>query len=173
MADTDPTDERPTEPRGEASPAFLLAQVGAHAAARFAERLREIDLAPAHAGILRVLAATPGITQQELATRLGTPPSRLVALMDELEAKELIGRESHETDRRRYALRLTTKGRAALKSVGRAAREHQTALLAALSEDERSLLAGLLLRVADEQGLSRGVHPGFAGAPAKGPAGRA
>ena len=38
--------------RGE--PAFLLAQLGAHAASQFAERLRILDLAPADAGILRL-----------------------------------------------------------------------------------------------------------------------
>jgi DNA-binding MarR family transcriptional regulator len=72
------------------STAFLLAQVGAHAASRFALRLRELELAPAHAGILRVIAAGSGISQQVLASRLGMVPSRLVALIDELEALGLV-----------------------------------------------------------------------------------
>ena len=42
------------------------------------------------------------------------------------------------------------------------AREHQDALLAALNAGERDLLASLLSRVADQQGLRPGVHPGFA-----------
>jgi hypothetical protein len=42
------------------------------------------------------------------------------------------------------------------------AREHQDALLYALSKAERDTLTALLLRVADQQGLTRGVHPGFA-----------
>jgi hypothetical protein len=56
------SDENCSKPvRGRSAPAFLLAQVGAHAAAKFAERLRAIELVPAHAGILRILAATPAI----------------------------------------------------------------------------------------------------------------
>jgi DNA-binding MarR family transcriptional regulator len=149
------------EPRGSSSPAFLLAQVGAHAASKFAERLRPIGLSPAHAGILRILDAAPGITQQKLAGALGSPPSRLVALVDELEAKGLLERQANETDRRRYALHLTAKGKSVLQTIGNLVPEHQNALLAALSQDERQQLTALLMRIADQQGLRKGVHPGY------------
>jgi len=148
--------------RGHAPAAFLLAQVGAHAAAKFAERLAELDLVPAHAGIFRIVAATPAISQQALATTLRTVPSRLVALIDDLESRGLIERRPHETDRRSYALHLTEKGRATLQAIGRVGREHQQALLAALSQAEQQQLAGLLQRIAQQQGLAPGVHPGFA-----------
>ena len=74
---------KPAQGRSGAA-AFLLAQVGAHAASRFAERLSVLELIPAHAGVFRILAATPAITQQALATALGTLPSRLVAIVDDL-----------------------------------------------------------------------------------------
>lgn len=158
--------ERPdsncTPPKRGPGAAFLLAQVGAHAAARFAERLRDLELAPPHAGVLRILGSTPGITQQALAGMLRTAPSRLVALLDELEGRGFLERRDNPEDRRRYALHLTQQGRSALQDIGRVAREHQAALLSSLSEAERSLLADLLQRVADQQGLTRGVHPGFA-----------
>lgn len=149
------------KPRTRSGAAFLLAQVGAHAASRFAERLAELNLVPAHAGICRILVTTPGITQQALATALGTQPSRLVALVDELESKELVERKPHETDRRSNALHLTESGKSTLQAIGRIAREHQQALLVALSEDEQRHLADLLQRVADQQGLIRHVHPGY------------
>jgi DNA-binding MarR family transcriptional regulator len=138
-----------------------LAQVGAHAAAKFAERLRPLELSPAHAGILRILDASPAITQQTLASALGSPPSRLVALVDELESKELIERQENETDRRSYALLLTTKGRSTLSRIGALVKEHQNELLAALSEAEKHQLAVLLMRISEHQGLRRGVHPGY------------
>jgi len=155
------TGEQPIEPRGSFSPAFLLAQVGAHAAARFAERLRPVGLSPAHAGILRILDAAPAITQQELAKALGSPPSRLVALVDELESKSLVERRANETDRRRYALFLTAKGKSLLQEIGALVRDHQNALLEVLSHDERQQLAALLMRIAENQGLRKGVHPGY------------
>jgi DNA-binding MarR family transcriptional regulator len=144
--------------------------VGAHAASKFAGRLAALRLAPPHAGIMRILAAQPAITQQALASGLGMQASRLVALIDELETRELIDRRENPEDRRSYALHLTEKGRAMLDAIGRVGREHQQALLAALNEDERRQLAVLLRRVADEQGLMPGVHPGYArlGGQAKG-----
>jgi DNA-binding MarR family transcriptional regulator len=151
----------PPPPRGYSAPAFLLAQVGAHAASRFAERLRPIGLSPAHAGILRILEAAPAITQQALAGALGSPPSRLVGLLDELESKGLVERKANETDRRRHALRLTAKGKLVLNNIGGLVREHQNALLAALSQDERQQLTALLMRIAEHQGLRKGVHPGY------------
>lgn len=153
--------EQTLEPRGSSAPAFLLAQVGAHAASRFAERLRPIGLSPAHAGILRILEAAPAITQQALAGAVGSPPSRLVALVDALESKGLVERQENATDRRRYALFLTAKGKLVLHTIRGLVREHQNTLLAALSEDERQQLTALLMRIAEHQGLRKGVHPGY------------
>src|SRR5258708_22175200 len=149
-------------PRGRAGgAAFLLAQLGSHAASQFAARLAQLELIPAHAGVFRILAATPAITQQALATALGTLPSRLVAIVDQLESKGLLERRPHESDRRSYALHLTDKGKSTLQAVGRIAREHQQILLEALSEEEQRTLSVLLQRVAEQQGLIKGVHPGF------------
>jgi DNA-binding MarR family transcriptional regulator len=141
--------------------AFLVAQVGAQAAARFAERLAALDLAPPHAGILRLLAAQPGISQQGLAERLEVFPSRLVALVDELAERGLVERRDDPSDRRAYSLHLTPRGHHQLQGIGRVARQHQDALLAALAAPEREQLASLLRRIADEQGLTPLVHPGY------------
>ncbi|MFL5263866.1 MAG: MarR family winged helix-turn-helix transcriptional regulator [Anaeromyxobacteraceae bacterium] len=153
----------PGSPRGSGAGhlAFLLAQVGAHAAARFAERLAPLGLAPQHAGILRVLGQAAGQSQRALSERLGVLPSRLVALVDDLEARGLVERRDDADDRRSYALHLTPRGREALEEIGRVARAHGDALCAALTEPERAQLAALLGRIAEDQGLLPGVHPGL------------
>lgn len=150
-----------TTKSGPGGAAFLLAQLGAHAASRFGERMAEHDLTPPMAGIIGLLSAAPGTSQQDLAGRLGMLPSRLVAFVDDLEQRGLVQRVRDEADRRRNSLQLTQAGRAALATIGKAAREHEAALCAALSEREREQLARLLGRIADEQGLTRGVHPGY------------
>jgi len=150
---------RPQIPR---STAFLVTQVGAHAAARFGERLKEVDFAPPQAGILRNIAVNPGSSQQALAERLGMAPSRMVTLLDELQARGLVERRHHPDDRRLYALHLTDAGAQAMAAVGRVARAHDDDLLRALDAQERQLLGDLLARVAEDHGLSPGVHPGFA-----------
>lgn len=142
-------------------PAFLLSQVGAHASARFAERLESLGLKPPHAGVLRVIEEADGLSQQALGERLGLFPSRLVGMLDDLEARGLVERRDSPTDRRSYALYLTGAGREALERIRRVGQEHQDALCAALDHQEQSQLASLLARIAAEQGLTPGVHPGF------------
>src|SRR3979490_3589 len=89
---------------GRDGPAFLLAQLGAHAASKFAARMRTIDLTPPLAGVLRFLARNPGSTQRELAEAIGMPPSRLVAMVDELERRGLVHRVRNEQDRRSHRI---------------------------------------------------------------------
>jgi DNA-binding MarR family transcriptional regulator len=146
---------------GLKQPAFLLAQLGAHAASQFAERLGVLELTPADAGILRLLRVETGPSQQELATRLRIHPSRLVAILDNLEKRGLVERRAHAHDRRLYAVHLTKNGDETLEKIGKVAREHQESLLSVLGKEERDALADLLLKVADQQGLIRGVHPGY------------
>ena len=148
--------------RGRES-AFLLAQLGAHAAAQFAERLRVLDLAPSDAGILRLLRVAAGLSQQELATKLKIHPSRLVAILDKLEKRGFVERRANPEDRRLYSLHLASGGDEVLGAIRKVAREHQEALLSTLSGEERETLAALLTRIADQQGLTRGVHPGYQG----------
>jgi DNA-binding MarR family transcriptional regulator len=142
-------------------PGFLLSQLGAHAAARFAERLMVLELSPADAGILRLLRTAAGISQQELSSRLQIHPSRLVAILDNLERRQLVERKPNPDDRRLYSLHLTKEGGEMLQRIGKVAREHQDELLSVLSGEERAKLTEMLQRVADEQGLTRGVHPGY------------
>ena len=88
-------------------------------------------------------------------------PSRLVAFVDDLEARGLVQRVRDDADRRRNSLQLTDRGRIALATIGRVGREHETALTAALTDRERTQLIKLLGRIAEEQGLTPGVHPGY------------
>ena len=64
-------------PRGD-SAAFLLAQIGSHAAKQFAERLASLSLTPPQAGVLRILQRHSPLSQRELAERLRMHASRLV-----------------------------------------------------------------------------------------------
>jgi DNA-binding MarR family transcriptional regulator len=143
--------------------AFLLAQVGAHAAKRFGEQLTPLKMTPPQAGILRMLAGAAGLSQRELAGRMGIHPSRLVAIVDEMEALGLVTREANSDDRRQYALHLTARGREVMGELGGVAWRHNEALLRSLSMEERIALVGLLEKIAGDQGLIPGVHPGYAG----------
>lgn len=147
--------------RARSNAAFLLTQVGTHAALKFAERVAHFDLAPPHIGILNALSSTAGMSQQALSAQLSVMPSRLVVLLDELEERKLVERRDDPEDRRSYALHLTDGGRKMMESIGALAREHNEELLKGLTSEERGKLTELLQRIADAQGLTPGVHPGY------------
>lgn len=151
----DRTDRSPT------GAAFLLSQIGAHAAQQFAERLAELELVPAQAGLLRIIARVPGQSQQVVASHLKTAPSRLVALVDGLEKRGLVERRRNADDRRNYALYLTDGGRKIMARLGTVGRRHEDAICAGLDVAEREQLLGLLNRIAETQQLTPMVHPGF------------
>ena len=141
--------------------AFLLAQLGAHAADRFGQRTKKLGVAPRHAGILRMIATTPSCNQQRLAKRLGVLPSRMVILIDELADKRLVERRRSKKDRRHSELVLTKKGQRMLEKLSRLAAEHEADLCASLTAKECELLAALGRKIVHQQGLTPDVHPGY------------
>lgn len=147
--------------------AFLLAQLGSLAAGQFGERAAALGFSRPQAGLLRLIGREPGLSQRAVAARLGTPASRLVALVDTLEARGLVQRQRNQQDRRNYELQLTSTGQEALRSLDAAAAEHEQAIAGPLTAAERSQLSGLLTRLAAGHQLQPGIHPGFRHLPAK------
>jgi DNA-binding MarR family transcriptional regulator len=141
--------------------AFLLAQLGHHAAALFAEAIASIDLTPPHAGILRAISSSPGPSQQALSVQLGLLPSRVVAYVDELEERGYVERRRNLSDRRLHALFLTPAGKKLMRSLSELARRHEHRMTAALDAGQRDVLRELLTTVAQDQGLTPHVHPGY------------
>lgn len=152
-----PTPQRP------ARVGFLLAQLGAHATAAFADNLRPLGITPAEAGVIRVIGRTPGLTQRQLADRLGALPSRVVALIDSLERKGLAARTRSASDRRAQQLGLTPAGRAMLANLRGAAEAQESAITDGLTPQQRDDLYQLLATVGRLRGLDPDVHPGYAG----------
>jgi DNA-binding MarR family transcriptional regulator len=138
--------------------AFLLSQLGALASSRFAERTREIGLTPSDAGVLRLLGRAPGLSQRSLADRLGAVPSRVVPLIDSLQARGLVQRVRSSTDRRNYELRLTVEGATVLRSLREIAERHEAELLAPLTSEQCAQLGSLLARLAGANALDTDLH---------------
>jgi DNA-binding MarR family transcriptional regulator len=135
--------------------AFLLSQLGAHTAERFAERLRELDLTPAHVGVLRVVGQRPGLSQQALSKEMGTLPSSIVRLVDELEDRGLVERRRSRTDRRQQELFVRDDAGERIAAVLDVVGAHDAEVTAGLSAQERKTLLELLGKLAG-QNLPRG-----------------
>jgi DNA-binding MarR family transcriptional regulator len=132
---------------------LLLVRLGAHAAGLFHQALEPLGIEPRHFGVLMRLAAHEGISQQALASRLGLHPTRMVFVVDELEAHGLVERRRNPSDRRSHALHVTSAGRALLARARTVATRHGATLGKGLTAAERRQLAALLGKVADAQGL--------------------
>jgi DNA-binding MarR family transcriptional regulator len=142
--------------------AFLLSQLGFHSTQLWKDRLAPLGIDPRHVVLLRHVAATEGQSQQALGRAMQIPPSRMVAMIDELERGGLLERRPSPADRRAHALYLTADGRRLLDRLMQVSAEHEAQLCAGLSDSERRLLITLLSQIAAEQGLPTGVHPGLA-----------
>jgi DNA-binding MarR family transcriptional regulator len=143
--------------------AFLLSQLGYHSSRLWQARLAPLGLEPRHVMLLRHVAVEEGRSQQALGEALQIPPSRMVALVDALEQRGLLRRRPDPHDRRVRTLHLTADGRRVLGRVMEISLEHERELCKGLRLAERERLITLLGRVAAEQGLVEGVHPGTAG----------
>jgi DNA-binding MarR family transcriptional regulator len=152
-----------TQRRSSERVGFLLSQVGAFAAARFAERLAALGLQPGDVGVLRLIALDAGLSQQALAGKLGVVPSRVVVLIDDLEKKGLVARLRSAKDRRNYELSLTDAGKDVMAQMREIGSAHEEDVVRALSASERRTLGTLLTKIAESHQLIPDVHPGYRG----------
>ncbi len=147
--------------RAPSTLAFLLSQVGIYASKRFAERIATVGLQPPLFRVLNLVDAAEGESQQAIAARIEIPPSRMVALVDELEQRGLVERRPDPKDRRVRALFLTTEGRRCLARGRKIASQHEEDLTKGMEPADRKRLLDLLQKIVDEQAIGKGVHPGL------------
>jgi DNA-binding MarR family transcriptional regulator len=142
---------------------FLLSTLGFHSHAVWATRLEPLGLDSRQAAMLLQIAAQHGKPQQALSRALGIPPSRVVALVDDLEQRKLLRRRADPADRRVRALHLTATGRRVVRELATISAAHEHGLCVGLEADERAQLVELLRKAASGLSLSATVHSGLAG----------
>jgi DNA-binding MarR family transcriptional regulator len=98
------------------------------------EALQPFDVTARDLGALRVIAAGDRTSQQDVASTLGVDRTSMVALLDVLEAKEIISRRPSELDRRRNLVELTEFGREQFTRAEAAALEAETTITAQLGD---------------------------------------
>jgi len=138
---------------------FLLVQLGAHLAGRFADALAPTGLEPRHVGVLRLLSEHEGLSQQGLGELLGLNATRVVFLVDDMEKRGLVERRRNPNDRRSHALHLTQPGKLALTRAQLLGREQDDDLVARLRAADRKELLRLLQALADQLGIAPHALP--------------
>lgn len=120
----------------------------------FLRRVGEHGVTPGRFGVLILIEANPGLSQSALAAALGIERSTMVTVIDRLESRGWVERNSSKTDRRSYALALTTAGADLLARATPLVRRHERQINAELSEEEKATLIELLERVTGAAGRS-------------------
>ena len=143
--------EQPSIPSALPAPltvwlSYLLRQATLRVQGRVAEALAEHGMRPPHNAVLSMLAGGP-LAQIALATRLQTDRTTMVAIIDDLEAWQLVERRRNPHDRRAHDVSLTELGRARLSEAQDAISTADAAFFGTLTELEQAQLRAMLLRL--------------------------
>jgi DNA-binding MarR family transcriptional regulator len=138
--------------------AFNLSTLGYAVSQGFKKILAPFDLHPREFALLRAVGFQQGQSQQALGERLQIPRSRMVAIVDELEARGLLERRPDPADRRIRELHLTDPGRQLLEQAFQQAVLYEQHVSSPLTVAERDQLLELLGRVSTGLGVGHGAH---------------
>jgi MarR family transcriptional regulator, lower aerobic nicotinate degradation pathway regulator len=137
---------KPPEELGDYT-GFLMTWAAARSRDAFARALVDVGLKPPQFGILTMIAARPGMTQNELVEATDIDPSTMVALLDHLEVAGLAERRPHESDRRKRSVYLTAQGKRTLAKGKEAALRVGDETFTRLTSEERVELHRLLRKL--------------------------
>lgn len=117
--------------------------------ADFADTMDGAGISPGLFGILVIVDANAGLTQQALANAAHLDRSTVVSVLDKLEQRGLVERRA--ADRRSNGLYLTAAGTRLLRSLRAKVASHEKRVVQNLSERDREQLVTLLQRILPER----------------------
>jgi DNA-binding MarR family transcriptional regulator len=117
----------------------------------FLRCMASLQLTPAQFSVLLLVEKNPGRNQTEIASTLGILRPNFVAMLDNLESRDLCARIRSTNDRRSHILVLTDKGKAVLTRAKKlVATKHESRLNTLLGQANREALLEMLSKIANE-----------------------
>ncbi|AHY56724.1 MULTISPECIES: MarR family winged helix-turn-helix transcriptional regulator [Bradyrhizobium] len=117
----------------------------------FLRCMASLQLTPAQFSVLLLVEKNPGRNQTEIASTLGILRPNFVAMLDNLESRDLCARIRSTNDRRSHILVLTDKGKAVLTRAKKlVATKHESRLNELLGQSNREALIVMLSKIANE-----------------------
>jgi len=131
---------------------FLVLWKAAHAAQAYAEKsILKLELCGSDFAVLEALLHKGPLPVNEIGKKVLLTSGSITVAVDRLEAKEVVERRAHGTDRRARIVHLTKQGR---KLITRAYADHAADMerlsYASLSKEERKTLIQLLKKIGYE-----------------------
>jgi len=113
----------------------------------FTETFTDLDLTQKQVSVLWLVDDHPDIAQTDLAHRMRMDRATTMAIINRLEARDLLIRGKSETDGRKQTLNLTEAGKEMLRVAKQAILDHENWLKSRFSEKEVTKLIELLTRI--------------------------
>ena len=110
-------------------------------------QLKSLDLSRIQFPIMMVLLEEEGLTQVEIGRRIYMPGYATSRNIDQLEHKNLVKRQLHESSRRSHRIYLTSQGKQLAPQLFSVANSISDKLLDPLEGDQKELFRSLLYRV--------------------------
>lgn len=110
--------------------------------------LKPFDLRVTDLSVLMVVEATPGLQQRVIGEMLRIQRPNLVIILDQLQTRGLVRRGAVPSDRRAYAVSLTSEGAALLREAKAAHAAHHRKVLEALGDLDQERMLAALTRIA-------------------------
>lgn len=127
--------------------AFLFKHAQLHLTELVAPPLEPLGIDGRELAVLSLLADEDALSQQGAAQRLAIDRTTMVALIDELESKDLVERRPHPADRRKNVVAVTREGQAVLRKGTRAVEAAERRFLAPLGDTRSRQLVDALYRL--------------------------
>jgi DNA-binding MarR family transcriptional regulator len=134
-------------PRGHL--AFLIHDVAKRLRQEFGRRAARIELTLSQARCLVFLAVRPGASLKALASALEVQPMSVLRVVDGLEQRKMLRRETDPADRRALKLFLTKAGEAGVERVWQALDEIVADACAGMSSSDRKTLKNSLMSLSN------------------------
>jgi DNA-binding MarR family transcriptional regulator len=137
----------------------VVSKVGQAASRLIDANLDDLGIRARHYQVLKTLCEYGATSQQAMGELLNIDRATMVATIDHLEALDFVKRRRNKSDRRAYAVLLTSSGRSAVSAADEALDKLDSQLLSELSPTDRQGLHAYLCRIVCADGLTRAPHP--------------
>lgn len=138
---------------------FLLARASSAAVAAGNEALQSLGLTVRAFATLALAVENEAITQRRISDFLRLDPSRVVAIVDDLENRGYVSRRVGAGDRRMKLVAATPDGHALFRQAVRATREAERSVFDRLTPASRADAIRVLRLLAFSDGSSRTARP--------------
>ncbi|MDH6130160.1 MarR family winged helix-turn-helix transcriptional regulator [Kitasatospora sp. GP82] len=141
----------PALSRLQTLPSWMLGRAAALGHRLVADQLARAELRLPHHAVLCAVAEYEPVAQAELARTVKIDPKDMVAVLNDLQARELVSRTRDPKDARRNLITLSPAGRELLHHTEALGAEANAELVAPLTPAERRQLNDLLGRIIAER----------------------